>query len=258
MDGWTGGRVRGGGAAEWRHGGVLPRVPKLTLTFLPLHHSDPATGLPLGRAILAGEAVTVLEAAFETTGHTAATTLALLARCPRAAERAAAELGAAGLLAGGGQGPRSLEWDDLARLPYLGACVKARARPGAGLFGRGGAGVGGGGGQGTTDGAAGAARPTKPLETPLIPFRNPCACCPLLPTGLCAWPRRPWPWAGERCGCRRAPCSSYLFTPPFVGRRGTGGTSSCRRVEGGKRGGRAGGGEDACCEWHNGAYTSML
>ena len=160
---------------------MLPRVPKLTPTFLPLHHSDPATGLPLGRAILAGEAVTVLEAACETTGHTAATPLALLARCPRAAERAAAELGAAGLLAGGGQGPRSLEWDDLARLPYLGACVKARARPGAGLFGRGGAGVGGGGGQGTTDGAAGAAAPGAATKAPTprlyTPFsRGPRSC----------------------------------------------------------------------------------
>ena len=90
---------------------------------------DPETGGPLSPARLAGEAVTLLEAGFETTGHTAAYALALLARNPTKQVAAVAELGAAGLVwAPGGGAGRPLAPADLGALPYLSACVKEAMR----------------------------------------------------------------------------------------------------------------------------------
>ena len=90
---------------------------------------DPATGRPLAPPRLAGEAVTLLEAGFETTGHTAAYTLALLARHPAAQAAAVAELEGAGLVwRSDGQAGRALAAADLAALPFLSACVKEAMR----------------------------------------------------------------------------------------------------------------------------------
>ncbi|PNH07895.1 hypothetical protein TSOC_005598 [Tetrabaena socialis] len=68
---------------------------------------------------------------FETTGHTISWTLFNIATTPGVQEAVAAELRSVGLLVraapeGGPSAARPLELDDLKRLPYLTACVKAR------------------------------------------------------------------------------------------------------------------------------------
>ena len=103
-------------------------------------------------ALLRREAGLLFFAGVDTSSHTIAYTLALLAAHPAAGARLAAELGAAGLLARPGRPvPRALEPSDASRLPYLQACIKESMRllpvAGAGtarLVGRGGARVGGG------------------------------------------------------------------------------------------------------------------
>jgi fatty acid synthase len=134
-----GGGGTGGGGGGGSHRGASPAVAAAaepaeaerarSASAALLSVVDPSTGAPLSRARLAGEAVTLLEAGFETTGHTAAYALALLARHPAAAAKAEAELRAGGWLWEGGREGRALSSSaDLARLPYLAACVKEAMR----------------------------------------------------------------------------------------------------------------------------------
>ena len=83
----------------------------------------PPAGRPLTDEQLAGEIGLIFFAGFETTGHTMAWTLYLLAEHPEAEAKVAAELDALGLLATPARPrPRPLEYEDLAQLRYL-ACV---------------------------------------------------------------------------------------------------------------------------------------
>ena len=106
---------------------AAPPPPSATTALLSI--LDPETGAPLSTARLAGEVVTLLEAGFETTGHTAAYTLALLARHPGEQAKVVAELASAGLVWRGERRPgRPLVHSDLAALPRLAACVKEAMR----------------------------------------------------------------------------------------------------------------------------------
>lgn len=78
---------------------------------------DPATGRPLTDEQLAGEVGLMFFAGFETTGHTMAWALFLLASHPQAAARVAAELDEHGLLVMPRRPrPRQLEYADLSKL----------------------------------------------------------------------------------------------------------------------------------------------
>lgn len=90
---------------------------------------DPATGRPLTDEQLAGEVGLMFFAGFETTGHTMAWALFLLASHPQAAARVAAELDEHGLLVMPRRPrPRQLEYADLSKLKYLGQVLKESMR----------------------------------------------------------------------------------------------------------------------------------
>ena len=90
-------------------------------------------------AWLSREGGAVLQGGTESTAMTVATTLVALAVFPDCDARVAAELDAVGLLANPGAPPRPMVWDDVSRLPYLSACIKAGS-PGVGVGAEGGCG----------------------------------------------------------------------------------------------------------------------
>lgn len=120
-------RLEGGGA----DGGGAGEAPEGSLARAILEARDPTTGLPLPPNRRASELSVVVNAGFETTSRAIVCTLAALAEHPRAQERLAAELAAAGFAPGsGGKPPRQLEWGDLSpsALPYLHAVTREALR----------------------------------------------------------------------------------------------------------------------------------
>jgi cytochrome P450 len=79
-------------------------------------------------AALASEAGLIFFAGVDTSSHTLAATLALLAGHPAAGDRLAAELEGAGLLASPRARARDPAFPDLSRLPYLAACLRESMR----------------------------------------------------------------------------------------------------------------------------------
>ncbi|PRW50749.1 cytochrome P450 [Chlorella sorokiniana] len=86
-------------------------------------------GQPLPDDRVLPELATFISAGMDTTAHTMAFTLYLIARHPDVDSKLCAELEAAGLLATPqAPQPRQVAWEDLSRLPYLTAVVKESMR----------------------------------------------------------------------------------------------------------------------------------
>lgn len=91
---------------------------------------DPTSNAPLTTDQLKAEATTFLIAGFETTAHTIAWTLFLLAKHPEVEAKLIQELDSLGLVVKPGQSTpdKSLSWEDLSNLPYLTACINESLR----------------------------------------------------------------------------------------------------------------------------------
>lgn len=91
---------------------------------------DPQTGRKLSKAQLKAETSIFLIAGFETTAHSIAWTLYLLAKHPDVEARLVQELDSLGLLVKPGQTSpeRALTWEDLGQMTYLNACINESLR----------------------------------------------------------------------------------------------------------------------------------
>ncbi|KAL4444155.1 hypothetical protein ABPG75_011892 [Micractinium tetrahymenae] len=86
---------------------------------------DPHTGQPLSVDRLVPEIATFFVAGMDTTAHTMAWTLYLVAQHPEVEQKLCAELDTLGLLAMEQRPePRRVEWEDCGKLPYLSATIK--------------------------------------------------------------------------------------------------------------------------------------
>ncbi|GAB4815789.1 hypothetical protein N2152v2_002835 [Parachlorella kessleri] len=106
-----------------------PADDDMSLAAHLLRLRDPFTGAPLSNERLLPEIATFFIAGFDTTGHTMAWTLYLLSRHPEAEARVCQELEEHGLLAThANPSPRLVEYEDLAKLVFLSACIKESMR----------------------------------------------------------------------------------------------------------------------------------
>lgn len=86
---------------------------------------DPDTGVALSFEMLRAEIATVIVAGTDTTGYQLSWTLGMIATHPEIAKKLVSELEAYGLC---GSNAKDVEFDDLAKLPYLNAVVKESFR----------------------------------------------------------------------------------------------------------------------------------
>lgn len=106
-----------------------PPLDDTTIAAHLLRLKDPATGKLLNDEQLASELGVLFFAGTETTGHSMAWALYLLARHPQQAAKVAAELDQMGFLVSPTRpNPPALQYDDLSKLRYLQCCIKESMR----------------------------------------------------------------------------------------------------------------------------------